>query len=432
MKYFLKISFNCNFGSRVHLFRAARVAVGGALLATLPAFAQFGLGVPNVGDDPEFLSKLNQRDFSTLEQTAEGKAQAYVVGVMAALCLSAAGVQHPLMIQIRSEQVLSWAGNQHGQEDVGLAAARGLNLLVMGAATPPGLKYMPYFGQEGACKNESKRNIARNLLDYLTESSFGTPSRESTLSGSATAGLVASGLVEPSYNASGRMYAIRSVGARDNIWNQMKTLSSAGQKMLRCMYGPYATTLGSPQTLYFWHGKVPRSRKFFTDTDVNNPLGQAGNLALAECPPTASAARQFQARAWGAAFDEPAGAVSRWTCRPFEDQGFAPHYSVLAQHGVAPGATVTFKFDVDVKTVSGVSEGKAFEIQGWERVEESETGLMFLTHRPATYENKRLRIRHTLTTFNSFVTEEVVLLSPTYISEKQARLSWRRMLCKQP
>lgn len=432
MKYFLRTYFNCSSASLMNSSRAARVAILGALLATLPALAQVGLGVPNVGDDPEFLRKLQQRDFSALEQTAEGKAQAYVVGLLAAHCLSGAGVQHPLMAHVSSQEVLSWAGNQLGHEAAGVAVARGLNIQVMGPASLTGLKFMLHFGPEGSCTKEPKKSIAQNLLDYLIEASFGTPSRESTLFGSATAGIVTFRLVEPSDNASGRMYAIRSVGARDNIWNQMKTLSSTGQKMLRCTYGPSATNLGSPQTLYFWHGKVPRSRKFFTDTDVNNPLGQAGNLALSECPPNASAARQFQARAWGAVFDEPAGAVARWTCRPSQEQGSAPHYSVLTQHGVAPGTAVTFKFDVAAKTVSGVSEGKAFEIQGWEQVDESATGLTFVAHRRVTYENKPLRIRHTLVTQDSFVTEDVVLLSPTHISEKQARLSWRRMTCKQP
>lgn len=57
--------------------------VSSALLTAPPVKAQFGIGHVSVCDDPDFLNKVHQRNFAALEQTAVGKAQAYVLGWLA-------------------------------------------------------------------------------------------------------------------------------------------------------------------------------------------------------------------------------------------------------------------------------------------------------------------------------------------------------------
>lgn len=411
---------------------ARALVLSSTLLVPLAALAQFGLGPARVGDDPDFIAKVQQRAFTSLEQTPEGKAQAYVVGTLAFLCLSAAGEKHSIFASLGSDQVLSWAGNHLWPEPASDAVNRGKNLQVAGMSSPTSMKYMPYFGAEGSCRSEPKKSIARNLLDYIEEASLGAPARESSLPSLVSAGLLESKLVAPTDKIPGRLYGVRAYPAQEEIWNQMKSLSAAGQKMLRCTYGPRATSLGAPQTFYFWHEKVPRSRRSFLEVDANNPLGAAGNRATSECPPNAHAARQFQASAWGASFAESPGTVMELTCRPFEEAGTAPDYSPLAKLGAARGTVVTFKLDVLSKIVSGVSGGAPFELKEWEHVNESETSVLFQAERPVRYQNQALSVRHTIVYSKAgpFITEDVVLQSPNYIPLELARLSWRRLLCK--
>lgn len=418
---------NCIRGHRAgRLF--AELTVGVALLFHVSAQAQFGQS--RVGDDPEFLDKALQRNFAAFDQSAEGKAQAYVVGTLAVLCLNAAEEPHPLSALMGSEAVLAWAGNQVSPETPATAAVRGSNLQVMGMASMTSMKYMPFFGPEGSCRSEPKKSIARNILDYISEAALFLPSKESTLPGSASAGLLTSQVVAPSDNASGRMYALPVAGARDVTFSQMGELSRSGQRMLRCTYGPRATALGAPLTLFFWHEKVPRGRKTYLETHPRSPLAQAGNLATSKCPPNAQAARQFQVRSWAATFDDPLEAAVEATCRPFQEQGSAPEYSILARLGVPAGSSVKFKLDIATKTVSGrSSQGTPFVMQEWEEAYPSSDGKVFITHRPVTWEGKQMRLYHTIVSSPPYVTEDVVLRTPYYISEQQARLSWRRFLC---